>query len=280
MNIINMVLILVVAIYFIGAVFYFVRRSKEQKAFEQLQKSSVRLFFWERKFLQSFSVNQRYVKPGIYVSRVILFVVFGMITLKIGSIAVFISLSALVLVFANRKTEGLIEEAGINTIPELNSFLDSYIPGLASGLSNDQAMLKYINHKDDELLYDWWVNRDNPTHVINNQFKRIVEVYKMIKFNEDRGIEDSLPIIEQMQKDLNVKQEHYNDYKARMGEIQPILMSYYIFVPVLLFISLGQTRDYWFSIWGYVSAAALIVLFIGSQFMVFKIREGTIKIMF
>lgn len=280
MNITNIVLILLVAIYFIVFSAYLIKRSKTNKVLDQLQPKTLKMFFWEKSLLQKVKVEKRYIKPVIYLSRFLIFGGFIAVSFKIGAIAVFFVIAGMALVFANKKTEALIEEAGINSIPELNSFLDSYVPALASGLSNDQAMSKYINGKNDQALFEWWANRENSKYAVDARWKRTIEIYKMIKFNEDRGIEDSLPIIEQMQKDINVKQSYYNEYKAKMGEIQPILFSYYIFVPILLFVSLSQTKDFWFSLWGYVSAIGLIGLFVGSQFMVYKIRQSTIKVMF
>lgn len=280
MNAVNITLIAALVIYFFIALRFFINYSKQNKALETVTRKEVSLFFWENYIINKTGIDRSYIKPVVYTSRALAVVVMITASLLIGAIALTLVVGFIIVVVIERKSASLIHEAGVNHIGLVNAFLDSYIPSLSSGLSNDQAMLKYINAINDEELFEWWTNRENPEYINPVKWKRVIEIYNIIKFNEDRGIGDSLPIIEQMQQDLNVKQQYYNEYSAKMGEVQPIVFSYYFFIPVLLFMSFKETGGFWFSWLGYLSAVGLLVLFLTSQFMVFKIKASTVKVIF
>lgn len=280
LNLFNLFLIFLLALYFVITIVFFRKRAKRDKALQVVVKKDITLFFWEKALIDKLYLDKTYVKPVVYLFRIALVLVFLGAAYFFGTIAFVIAVGAVIVLFMNRKTADLINEAGINHISLLNTFLDSYVPSLASGLSNDQAMLKFINYMDDEDLFEWWMNKDEPSYKPKVRWKRIIEVYNIIRFNEERGIDDSLPIIEQMQKDLSVKQEYYNNYSSKMGEINPIVISYYVFVPILLFISFTQTKGFWFSIWGVISSIILLVIFVISQFIIYKIKEKAIKTIF
>lgn len=280
MNLVNLLLIVALFSYFIITFIYIRKRIRNNKAFQNLNKEEIGLLPWEKLLVEKIEFDKNYLKPIVYLSRVLLII--GVLALGyfIGAIALTLISGAIIIVLFNQKHKTLIHQAGVNYISTLNAFLDSYIPDISSGLSNDQAMLKYINGEEDEDLFDWWVNKDDPEYQVPIKWARVVEVYEMIRFNEERGIDDSLPIIEELQKDLNTKQEFYNQYKAKMGEINPILLSYYVFVPIIMLISFNQNKDFWFTFYGLLASIGMIILFLASQFIIFKVRESATKTIF
>lgn len=281
MNLENVILVSVVILYTIIAILAINNNRKHKKVIKKIQnKNNFYLFGFEKSLLEATGMQKSKAKKYIILIRIIALSLMVVIVIKFGFIALFLFCGVLILIYSNTQNKKLIESTGINYIIIVNEFLDSYIPAISSGLSNDQAMLKFVHSQNDENLFSWWVNRGDPNFELDIKWKRISEVYEMVKFNEERGINDSLPIIEQMQKDLNSKQEFYDDYESKIGEIKPIMLSYYIGLPIILAISWKQAASFWNSIGGLVCAFALSVLFFAYEMFLSKIRKSTIETMF
>ena len=281
MNLENVILVSVVILYTIIAILAINNNRKHKKVIKKIQnKNNFYLFGFEKGLLEATGMQKSKAKKYIILIRIIALSLMVVIVIKFGFIALFLFCGVLILIYSNTQNKKLIESTGINYIIIVNEFLDSYIPAISSGLSNDQAMLKFVHSQNDENLFSWWVNRGDPNFELDTKWKRISEVYEMVKFNEERGINDSLPIIEQMQKDLNSKQEFYDDYESKIGEIKPIMLSYYIGLPIILAISWKQAASFWNSIGGLVCAFALSVLFFAYEMFLSKIRKSTIETMF
>lgn len=280
MNLTNILLIFATLAYFFYCLNYFSKKQKQEEALKQITNKTFVLYFWETKITDIIEIDAKYYRTIFIPLRILMCIGALYVSFKLGVTILFFVSAIIIALFMDNKTKILIEEAGIKYIENINLFLDFYVPALASGQSNNQAMLKFIGQENDPHLTEWWINKDSKTFVVNNKWKRVIEIYEMMKFNEERGIDNSLPVIEEMQKDLSQKQVFYNEYSSKMGEITPILLSYYIFVPVLLVMSINQTQDFWFSFKGLIATIVLIILFLCSQFAVFKLREHTIKTLF
>lgn len=283
MNFTNLILIFSVIVYVIVFTLAVNHNRKHKKIINRIQnKDSFYFFGFEKDLIEISGMTNEKAKKYIILLRILLLSLIVLVITKFGFIALFLFLAAATLVYSNNQNKKLIDDAGIRYIIIVNEFLDSYIPAISTGVSNDQAMLRFVRSQNDEELFNWWVNKSKPEFRlgIENKWRRIIEVYEMVRFNEERGISDSLPIIEEMQDDLNAKQKHYDDYQARIGEIKPIMFSYYIGIPIILFISWNQTQNFWSTIWGLVCAFVLAVLFFAFEMLIYKLKKSTIERIF
>lgn len=273
---------LVILIYVIISSIIIIKSDKRKKAVEHIQKKKIFLIFYEKKLLELLNIPKNKVGIFIYAIRLFIIITIIVMAIKMGFIALFFILAILSIIYSNMQNSKLVDATGIKYLPLINSFLDNYIPSIASGLSNDQAMLKFVHQENDENLSDWWLNKDNIINqvVVENKWLRIIEIYNMMRFNESKGLSNSLPVIEEMQKDLNTKQKYYEDYLAKMGEIKPIILSYYIGVPLLIMMSYSQTKDFWSTIWGFGASIVLAILFFTFQLLIYKLRKDTINSLF
>ena len=58
------------------------------------------------------------------------------------------------------------------------------------------------------------------------------------------------------------------------------MWSYYIGVPILIFISFEQTASFWRGIGGYLVSIALLIFFGVFKFLIFKLQKNTINVIF
>ena len=282
MSIFNTILVFIIFVYVIFLDIFFINRRKIKKAISNISihKEELYMFSYEKVLIESMQVSKDKQKIFLIVVRSLIIITSIFLSLQFGTIAIFFLGAIIITLFMNVKNKQLIESAGINYIETMNYFLDSYIPAISSGLSNDQAMLKYISSEENEELLEWWADKDTHLLKINNKWQRIIEVYEMMNFNELHGISNSLPIINEMQKDLNAKQQFFNDYSSKIGEIKPIMYSYYAGVPLLLLISFHQTYAFWFSFFGAIAAFILVIFFFTFQILIYNIRKNTLKSIF
>ena len=269
-------------IYVIFASVMIVNNSKKKKALEHLKKKNVFLTFYEKKIIELLNIPSSKIKVFIYTIRFLLLVALIFMATIMGFVTLFLVLSVLTVLYFNMQTSKLVDKTGVTHLATINSFLDTFIPSIASGLSNDQSMLKFVHSTEDANLTDWWLKKDDLTSVVklDNKWTRIVEVYNMMNFIEEKGTGDPLSIIKEMQNDLNTKQKYYDEYRAKMGEIKPIMLSYYIGVPLLIVMSYNQTRGFWNTGWGLVAAIGLAILFAIFQFLIYKLKKDSINMLF
>lgn len=276
----NLIIILALIIYAAAVYFVMSKRKKQETAMKAVQKKKFKLLFYEKKISELLKV------PEESMSKLFIPLRLGIVALMIigamlmGTIALIFVSAIIIIFFMDQKTKALIDETGVEYIGTLNQFLDVFTPSVAAGSSTDQAMLKYISDVNDENLFQWWLHKEDGLFELDSKWKSVVEVYNMMKFNETHGIANGLTVIEEMQKVMTQKEKFYNEFLAKMGEIQPIMISYYIAVPILLLISLNQVRNFWFGPWGLITAIIIILLFVGAQYLVYSIKKSTIKVMF
>lgn len=283
MNVLNIVIIIAMIIYMLVLVAVIKRHRNRKRAISHIVEDKFYIAFFEKKILEKINIPKRHEKTAVYIIRfAIIFAVIYCVASLGYWLTTLIACALLIITFANIQNKKTVEATGITYIEDVNIFLDSFIPAIASGKSNEQAMLQFVDAQGDENLFNWWMNKDNLSNqiVVENKWKRIIEIYNMVKFNEERGISNSLPIVEEMQKDISTKQKYYNDYKAKMGEIKPIVLSYYFGVPFIIMTSWSNTKEFWFSTGGLICCFVLAVLFFIFEMLINKIKKSTIESMF
>ena len=107
-----------------------------------------------------------------------------------------------------------------------------------------------------------------------------MDIYDIAKYNEEKGINDYTYILNELSKDYAQKQVYYNSFMARIGEIKPIMLSYYFGVPILIAISFGQTYSFWMGFGGYIVATLVLGLFGLFKFLIYKLQKDTVKTIF
>jgi hypothetical protein len=279
--IINIIIVALVIIYLIILYRHICFSKKKEEAISNLiEEKPIVLFKIEKRLYCKIHLSKKKMKIFVYTMRLLFVVLCAFLFMQLSSVALFFITAIFIILYFDNLINKEIDEAGVNYIADMNGFLDMYIPAVASGSSNNQAMLKYVYAMDDKNLSDWWLNKDNHTIKIDNKWKRMIEVYEMMKYNEEMGIDDSLDSIEELQKDLTNKDKFYNDYKGKMGEIKPTVISYYICLPLLLLMSFSQNRPFWCSLNGYIVIAILIVVFIMFEFCIYKLKKSVIHTIF
>ena len=154
------------------------------------------------------------------------------------------------------------------------------MPHISSGNSADQSLLGYIEYSRDVELAEFYEHRFDPEYKLETHLRQIVDIYDIAKYNEEKGINDYTYILNELSKDYAQKQVYYNSFMARIGEIKPIMLSYYFGVPILIAISFGQTYSFWMGFGGYIVATLVLGLFGLFKFLIYKLQKDTVKTIF
>lgn len=235
---------------------------------------------WKRKIFDIMLVRDKKQKKILSaVFNIVLLIIFGISIYMVGAISLVVIVGIVSSYIAKENIDKLVDKSGIRYIPITNEFLDVFIPAITSGKSNSQAMLAFINqYEDNEVLNVWWADRSRGMN--DNRFETIVEIYDMTMFDEEHGIDDSLPVIKEMQENMNKKQEFYDEFVAKIGETSSIELSYVGGLPLLLLMTLSNTRQFWYTFPGLLCAVGLGVMFVLFRFLSYKLRVNTIKKLF
>jgi hypothetical protein len=174
----------------------------------------------------------------------------------------------------------VIYNSGITNINRIMNFINYFVPHINSGNSADQSLLGYVQYSRDEDLASFYEHRGEHDYKLQPHLRQIVDVYDIAKYNEEKGINDYAYILNELSKDYAQKQVYYNSFIARIGEIKPIMLSYYFGVPILIFVSFAQTRTFWMGFGGYVVAILTLILFGTFKFLIYKLQKDTVKTIF
>ena len=276
-------LLLALAVYIIASIVYVVKRSKEKDAemFMEIHKDhKFKAFFYELVFLRKMGLKPEQVKLFLYIERFVVFgtVVYSFFTFR--GIALFIIGAVLITLFFDDAYKKAIYESGISNVPKITNFINYFVPHINSGNSADQSFLGYVDYAKDEELREYYENRDNPDYKAPEHIKQIIDIYDIAKYNEEKGISDYVYILNELSKDMSQKQTYYNGFISRIGEIKPIMWSYYIGVPLLVFISFDRTYSFWMGIGGWICGIVLLILFALFKFLIFRLQKTTITTIF
>lgn len=276
--------VLVSLIIYITCVLMYIHNSEKKKELQILitegQNNVIKTFYFENRLLETLKVEPSKVRSILYIERFLLASSILLCFWFLKGLSILVFGSILVVVLAEDSYKKVVYESGITNIGKITNFINYFVPHINSGNSADQSFLGYIEYSSDEELSEYYHNRDNPDFKLAPHLKQIVDIYDIAKYNEDQGISDYTYILNELSQDMAQKQVYYNSFISRIGEIQPIMWSYYIGVPILIVISLGQTKDFWMGIGGYIVSIALLVLFATFKFLIFKLQKNTINIIF
>lgn len=266
------------------------KESEIQDAFDSLgiiggDKNKRKMFFFEMRLVEKFSIEDSHLKMFLLLERIIivalcmiLYIIFGVVGFAfIGCLAVW--------VIMDNKLKMKIYDSGITRIDDTIAFMDYFVPSIASGKSAIQSFTSYIEKLDPEsniyrLLTEYWDRKvsNDYTYTTPDAIKDICSVFENAQYNEDKGVDDYLYIIEEAKADLFQKSTYYADYNSRMKEaIVPTSAAYYVGVPVITLMLFGTFGDFWFSEWGLVAAVMLVILFAAFQWLINKLSTDTIE---
>lgn len=277
-------LILISLILYIFSVLMYIHGNEKRKELQILmntnQKHSIKIFNFEKKILEKLQIESDKSKYIIYIERLLLTFIVGFSFWFLRGIALAGFGALLVTFIADDSYKKVIYESGITNINRITNFINYFVPHISSGNSADQSFLSYIEYSGDIELSNYYENRDNPNFKIKPHLKQIIDIYDIAKYNEEKGISDYTYILNELSQDMSQKQVYYNNFISRIGEIKPIMWSYYIGVPILIFVSFGQTYEFWLGIGGYIVSFVLLILFSLFKFLIFKLQKKTINVIF
>lgn len=285
---VNMTLVLSALGLILLALFlvFFVRGVNKKKDEEEvkevisiLSNDNTKLNFatlgFENYLIEKLAVPRSKTRIFVYAIRTIIVCAVIALYFAIGVFALAIGASALILVFMNGKKNEAVERSGVTRIQDTVSFMDYFSPQIASGSSASQAFVSYIQKLDDDdpykdLLVEYFDKKRNEDYSYEtpDKIKDIVSVYEIALYNEDMGSDNYLYIIEEAKADLFQKSKYYADYCSKVGEVlKPIETAYYVGVPAIIIMLLGTVGDFWFTIWGWIVAILLVVLFFTFKYL-------------
>lgn len=276
--------VLIMLIVYIASVLIYIHGSEKRRELQVLMDTShdyeMKTFNFENEILQKLQVEPDKVKYAIYIERVLILSGIAVAFWFLRGIALAAFGAILVSFIANDSYKKVVYESGITNINRITNFINYFVPHINSGNSADQSFLGYVEYSADEELAAYYENRDNPDFKLPPHLRQIVYIYDIAKYNEEKGISDYTYILNELSKDMAQKQIYYNNFVSRIGEIQPIMWSYYIGVPILIFISFGQTYEFWLGAGGYIVSFILLALFATFKFLIFKLQKRTINVIF
>ena len=280
-------ILLVLLIYIIALIHYLNNRIKYREIEVLMEDSNgplyeapMKTFNYEDKILKKFKIKPDSVRLILYTERLIIFIALVVLLFLLKGLALAGIGAIIVTIIADDAYKKEIYNSGITNISRVTNFINYFVPHINSGNSADQSLLGYMEYSKDKELADFYENRDNPNYKIEPHLQQIIDVYDIAKYNEDQGISDYVYILNELSEDMSQKQTYYNSFISRIGEIKPIMWSYYFGVPILIVASFSQTRDFWMGFGGFIVGFVLLGLFSLFKFLIFKLQKNTIKAIF
>lgn len=243
-------------------------------------QDGIRIFFFERTILDKLHINPEKIRSIIYVERTLLLLLLILMLLSIHGLSILVFGAIFIIIATEDAYRKVIYDSGITNINHIMNFTNFFVPHINGGNSADQSLLGYIEYSGDEELASFYEHRNDPNYKLQPHLQQIVDIYDIAKYNEEKGINDYAYILNELLKDYSQKQVYYNNFVSRIGEIKPIMLSYYFGVPILIIISFGQTYNFWMGIGGYIVAIITLILFGTFKFLIYKLQKDTVKTIF
>jgi hypothetical protein len=285
MPLINLVILLALVLLYIAIVVVHLYKNKTQVDFSNLvdiksDEKHVHTLFYEEMILKHFGVKAKNAIPILYTERALLVVAFVALFYMLRGLAIAIVGALLVGLLTRDAYEKVVYNSGVRNVGKVVNFINFFVPHINSGNSADQSFLGYLEYSKDEELQDYYENHEHDGYQIPVDIRQIVEIYNIAKYNEQKGISNYTYILNEISEDMSQKQVYYNSFQAKMGEINPIMWSYYFGVPILTSISVLQAPSFWQGVGGYAVSLVLLGMFSAFKFLVFKLQKDTIKKIF
>lgn len=247
-------------------------------------KSSVRTLFYEQKIIEKLNLPEDKVKIFVYAERALIILLIILSYMILGVVGLGIFAAVVILVMMDNKLKEQIYESGVTRINEVVAFMDYFTPAVSSGQSAKQAFMGYIQKLDPEsnqrkLLIEYWnhKNENDYSYETPESIRDITSVYENALYNEEKGVDDYLYIIEEAKADLFQKSVYYNDFNSRVNEVvKPISWAYYIGVPIIIIMLFGMVGDFWFTFVGAVVMVLLVILFFSFKYLMNKLTINSL----
>lgn len=278
------ILLVMLLVYIIATVIYINASEDRRKVREMMDatasKETIKTFAFEDKILKKLRVEPSKVHLVLWVERILIvgLLIFGFVQLR--GIMLCAAGAVVICFVADDSYKKVVYDSGIENIGRVTNFINYFVPHINSGNSADQSFLGYVDYSKDEDLLEYYENRNNPNYTIPAHLKQIVDIYDVAKYNEEMGISDYTYIMNELSQDMAQKQVYYNSFISRIGEIKPIMWSYYIGVPILIGVSFSQTYDFWMGGGGIIVAVVLLIMFGLFKFLIYKLQKKTIMVIF
>lgn len=281
LKVLGLLLLLLLYIAFVLIYIHGNERRKELHILMSNQKmTAMKTLSFERKILDRFKVEADSVKFAIYFVRLMFVIVIGVGFWVLNGLALAVFGSIFTTLFFNDAYKSVLYRSGITNIAKVTNFINYFVPHISSGNSADQSFLGYIEYASDDELSNYYENRDNPDYKLPDHLKQIVHIYNIAKYNEDKGIANYTYILNEMNQGISQKQVYHNNFVSKMGEIGPIMLSYYFGVPAIVYMSYIMATDFWQGFGGYVVSTILLILFAIFKFLIFKLQSKVISVIF
>lgn len=286
MNLAVLAVLVASAVYIVALIIFLVNRAKFKEAKDIIDSSTdkykpkMKTFHYEDTLLLKLNIKPEKVAIILWIERLLILAAIVTLFIAVRALALVAVGAVLIIVISNDAYKKVIYKSGITNISRVTNFINFFVPHINSGNSADQSFLGYIEYAKDEELMEFYENRDNPEFVIPPHLKQITDIYDIAKYNEEKGISDYTYILNELSEDMAQKQVYYNSFISRMGEIKPIMWSYYIGVPILIIVSFSQTYDFWMAGGGYIVGGILLALFAIFKFLIYRLQKKTVTVIF
>lgn len=290
------IVIVLLICWVVGSALFLTRKRKEAKVKDILTELStqgdgeikIKMSAIERALITKLHIKSSKVRAVVWTIRLLFLGLAAVLYGVFGFMGICFCLAAVAYMLMDAQLKNQIEETGVNRIEDTVSFINAFTPQIASGKSAKQAFLSYtqslpVESHTKELLQEYIEAKDSDdySYVTPTFISEITTIYENALYNEEKGVNDYLYIIEEAKADLFQKSGYYNEYLTRCNEVlRPIEISYYIGIPVIFIALFGTFRDFWFTPWGAVAALIVLGLFLAFKFTINRLNVNTLhKIM-
>lgn len=290
MGLLSILLVIAIAVYVIVVIIGYNKQRillKTSKVFETMTQKDkqMKLFFIEKNIIEKLNIKAERIKPFIYLER---FVIISAIIISyfiVGFVGFGFVLGVVVNLYFADKTRQLIDSEGLENIAPTLDFINFFCPTVVAGSSTEQALLKYIKKLDDDNIYkqdlmEYYtaLKEDNLAYHTPEKIKDIVEVYSNAAYNEELGIDNYLAVVDEEKDSLFKKQNYYNKYKNEFDSvINPIKISYTVFLPIIVFLTLNMVGDFWKTVLGLIVILVVVIIYVAFQRLLFNLNKSTIE---
>lgn len=241
-----------------------------------LKENSVHFFFWEAIIFHMLRIKNP-SKTIVILFRVILAVAALIAGFTFHYLAIYFVFEVVMYLYSVNKAKKVEDENGLSSIPNTNEFLDMYIPAVNNGQSVNMIMDRYVSQKKDPALTLWWQSPDRDEIDPPMEWEDVIKIYKNGYYSEQTGNVDSAEVY---QKDIMKQMSYYNNFKEKIGEINPIKGCYYIFMPIILLLSWVNDPDFWSDLFGLADTLILCALLYAFTFFISDLHKETCNKLF
>ena len=246
---------------------------KDKKRFEE---ESIHLFAFEKIIFTMFHIRKP-SKVIVMTERISLAAAAVIMGFLFHYLAIYFVFEVVMYLYSVNKAKKVEDDNGLTSIPKTNAFLDMYIPAVNNGQSVNQIMDRFVTQEKDPELTLWWSSENRDEIDPPLEWNDVIKIYKNGYYSEQNGNEDSAEVY---QKDIMKQMTYYNNFKEKIGEINPIKLCYYIFMPIILVMSWINDSAFWSGIFGLADTILLCILLFIFTFFISDLHKETCNKLF